>query len=99
MDLSHPAIQQRVSESLTRLRSEGKGAVADALQAALAKAASAGPSRPPTSAPPVAADVDALRAELTALRQSFEVTTGALQRATAEQTALLRRLLTELGVS
>jgi len=98
MDLSHPAIQQRVTESLTRLRSEGKGAVADALQAALAKA-SAGPPRPPTSAPPVAADVDALRAEMTAMRQSFEVVTGALQRGQAEQTALLRKLLTDLGVS
>ena len=99
MDLSHPAIQQRVSESLTRLRSEGKGAVADALQAALAKASSAGPPRPPTSAPPVAADVDALRAEMTAMRQSFEVVTGALQRGIADQTALLRKLLTDLGVS
>jgi hypothetical protein len=98
--LNSPDIQARVAASLTRLRSEGKDAIADALEEHLRKRTiSARPQHPPTSSGAGSVGVDVLRAEMVALRQSFEATTGALQRALADNTALLRKLLTDLGVS
>ena len=92
------AIRPKVLDALSRLRSEGKGQIADLLEARLSAPPARG-SAPHATTPGAVepSDVVAVRAEVVALRQSMEVTLGSLQRSVVDLSTLVRLLIDELG--